>query len=106
FAEDVMADDRAARTLRHAIDLGAGFLMLDLDVVADSVDDEVVFDQAGDERRAAIGITEIHSAAGAFDHAVSYHPVPGRTLGRDAVDLLVGVVALYQQIIERDVVGE
>ena len=44
-----------------------GLSTKNLQVVADAVDDEIAFDQAGDERRAAVGIPQVHARAGSHD---------------------------------------
>ena len=93
-----------ARARRHARQVGPRELVLDLQVVPDRVDDDVALDQPRDERRAAVGIAEVHTRAGADDRDASDHPVPGRALGRDADDLLVVAVTADDEVLERDVV--
>ncbi len=82
----------------------AGVLMLDLQVVADRVDDHVPLDQAGDERCAAVGVAQVHSGAGPDDRVAADDPVPRRALGRDADRLLIVAVPADDEILQRDVV--
>jgi hypothetical protein len=80
--------------------------VLDLHVVADRVLDAVAFDETRHERSAAVGVAEVETGARVADHVVADDPVPGRCLGRDGVEGLVGIEAGDFEVLERHVVGE
>ena len=101
--EHVVADDRHVPSARHARNVGPGILMLDLQVVADGIDNQVSLDQSGHERRASVRVAQVHSGTGADDRVAADDPVPGRALGRNPIRLLIVAVPADDEVLQRDV---
>ena len=101
--EDVVTDDRRLRSLRHAGEGRAIELVFDLHAISEGIEDEVVFDDSGDERAAAVAIPEINPGAGADDRVVPDYPIPGGCLGRDPVSLLTAASADDHVSVQHDV---
>jgi hypothetical protein len=80
-------------------------LIFDLHAIPEGIEDEIVFDDPGDERAAAVAVPEIDPGPGTDDHIPPDDPIPGRCLGRDPVRLLEGAGADYQVTIQDDVMG-
>jgi hypothetical protein len=102
--EGVVANDRRVRAVRHAGHLAVRVLVLDLGSVADGVLDQVVRDEAVDERGPAGGVAQVQTGAGAVEGVTLDDPVPGDALRRDADDPLTGVGIEDGVIEDRDVV--
>ena len=89
--------------LRHAGKGRAISLVFDLHAISERIEDEIVFDDPGDEGAAAVAVPQIDPGPGTDDRIAPDDPIPGRGLGRDPIRLLEAPGAGYEISIEHDV---
>ncbi len=103
LAQDVIANDRARGAFGQPGPPRSRVLVLDLNVVAARVEDQVALDDSGDEGLRTIGVAQVQSRAGAHDCVAADHPVPRGSLGGDRHVLLAGAVVNDPQVFQDDV---
>ena len=101
--EYVVADNCRLRSLGHAGKSGASPLKFDLHAITDRIQNQIVLYDPGDKGLAAVGISEIERRACSDDRVAADDPIPGRSIGRDPIVLLIGPGADDQVIVEHDV---
>jgi hypothetical protein len=96
-------NDRRLWSLRHAEEVWATQLVFDLHAISKGIEDEIVFDDSGNEGAAAVRVAKIDPGPGTDGRFAPDDPIPGRGLGRDPVRLLEGASADYKISIQDDV---
>ena len=91
--ENVIPNDRRLRSLRHPRKGRSINLVFDFHAISEGIEDEIVFDDPGDEGAAAVRVAEIDPGPGTNDRIAPDDPIPGRGFGRDPVALLAGAGA-------------
>src|SRR5262245_51893362 len=105
LVEDVVPDDGRSCPRRDVAEFGPAGLVLDLQTVADCVSNEIVLDDGPDEWRVTRRSAEVHPGAHSLDDGAKDRPVPGVAFHIETDALLVVVMIVDMEVIQRDVVN-